>query len=90
MYGLEGDLFYLSRSTLQYGVKKAKKEEVILAFIKRKLILEPLSRSCHVRGTAEKRTAKSDPIFRNQLVNIVVNRIMKDGKHLEHLVSIKN
>ncbi|GJN41303.1 hypothetical protein PR202_gn00657 [Eleusine coracana subsp. coracana] len=32
------------------------------------------------RGTAEKRTAKSDPIFRNRLVNMVVNRIMKDGK----------
>ncbi|KAL6599058.1 hypothetical protein ACP70R_045922 [Stipagrostis hirtigluma subsp. patula] len=31
-------------------------------------------------GTAEKRTAKSDPIFRNRLVNMVVNRIMKDGK----------
>ena len=29
---------------------------------------------------AEKRTAKSDPIFRNRLVNMVVNRIMKDGK----------
>ena len=25
MYGLEGDLSYLSRSTLQYGVKKQKK-----------------------------------------------------------------
>ena len=25
MYGLEGDLSYLSRSTLQYGVKKPKK-----------------------------------------------------------------
>ncbi|URD80565.1 hypothetical protein MUK42_02604 [Musa troglodytarum] len=24
MYGLEGDLSYLSRSTLQYGVKKPK------------------------------------------------------------------
>uniref|UniRef100_A0A453I1P1 Small ribosomal subunit protein uS7 domain-containing protein n=1 Tax=Aegilops tauschii subsp. strangulata TaxID=200361 RepID=A0A453I1P1_AEGTS len=33
------------------------------------------------RGTAEKRTAKSDPIFRNRLVNMVVNRIMKDGKN---------
>ncbi|KQJ89171.1 hypothetical protein BRADI_4g23940v3 [Brachypodium distachyon] len=32
------------------------------------------------RGTAEKRTAKSDPIFLNRLVNMVVNRIMKDGK----------
>uniref|UniRef100_K4A0B4 Small ribosomal subunit protein uS7c n=1 Tax=Setaria italica TaxID=4555 RepID=K4A0B4_SETIT len=27
-----------------------------------------------------KRTAKPDPIFRNRLVNMVVNRIMKDGK----------
>ncbi|GJN41110.1 hypothetical protein PR202_gn00908 [Eleusine coracana subsp. coracana] len=34
------------------------------------------------RGTAEKRTAKSDPIFRNRLVNMVVNRIMKDGKKI--------
>ena len=32
------------------------------------------------RGTAEKRTTKSDPILRNRLVNMVVNRIMKDGK----------
>ncbi|VAI08104.1 unnamed protein product [Triticum turgidum subsp. durum] len=32
------------------------------------------------RGTAEKKTAKSDPIFRNRLVNMVVNRILKDGK----------
>jgi small subunit ribosomal protein S7 len=32
------------------------------------------------RGTAEKRTTKSDPIFRNRLVNMVVNHIMKDGK----------
>jgi small subunit ribosomal protein S7 len=35
-------------------------------------------RSC--RGIAEKRTAKSDPIFRNQIVNMVVNRIMKVGQ----------
>uniref|UniRef100_A0A453LIA7 Small ribosomal subunit protein uS7 domain-containing protein n=1 Tax=Aegilops tauschii subsp. strangulata TaxID=200361 RepID=A0A453LIA7_AEGTS len=34
------------------------------------------------RGTAEKRTAKSDPIFRNRLVNTVVNCIMKDGKKI--------
>jgi hypothetical protein len=33
------------------------------------------------RGTAEKRTAKSYPIFRNRLVNMVVNRIMKDRKN---------
>ncbi|KAG2642304.1 hypothetical protein PVAP13_2KG283490 [Panicum virgatum] len=32
------------------------------------------------RGTAEKRIAKSDPMFCNRLVNMVVNRIMKDGK----------
>ena len=32
------------------------------------------------RGTAEKRTTKSDPIFRSRLVNMVVDRIMKDGK----------
>ena len=35
-----------------------------------------MSRRCIV----EKRTAKSDLIFRNRLVNMVVNRIMKDGK----------
>ena len=29
------------------------------------------------RGTAEKRTAKSNPIFRNRLVNMVVNHITK-------------
>nr|YP_009339566.1 ribosomal protein S7 [Lithotoma petraea]YP_009339585.1 ribosomal protein S7 [Lithotoma petraea]APQ38958.1 ribosomal protein S7 [Lithotoma petraea]APQ38979.1 ribosomal protein S7 [Lithotoma petraea] len=32
------------------------------------------------RGTAEKRTAKSDPIYRNRLVNMVINRILKHGK----------
>nr|YP_009522741.1 ribosomal protein S7 [Vicia sepium]AXQ37175.1 ribosomal protein S7 [Vicia sepium] len=32
------------------------------------------------RGTAEKKTAKSDPIYRNRVVNMLVNRIMKHGK----------
>nr|YP_009432602.1 ribosomal protein S7 [Cordyline indivisa]YP_009432615.1 ribosomal protein S7 [Cordyline indivisa]AEX94166.1 ribosomal protein S7 [Cordyline australis]ATB18807.1 ribosomal protein S7 [Cordyline indivisa]ATB18856.1 ribosomal protein S7 [Cordyline indivisa] len=32
------------------------------------------------RGTAEEKTAKSDPIFRNRLVNMLVNRILKHGK----------
>nr|YP_009405004.1 ribosomal protein S7 [Lobelia melliana]YP_009405023.1 ribosomal protein S7 [Lobelia melliana]ASA36988.1 ribosomal protein S7 [Lobelia melliana]ASA37009.1 ribosomal protein S7 [Lobelia melliana] len=32
------------------------------------------------RGTAEKKTAKSDPIYRNRLVNMVINRILKHGK----------
>jgi small subunit ribosomal protein S7 len=32
--------------------------------------------------SADKRTAKSDPIFRNRSVNMVVNRITKDGKKL--------
>nr|YP_010601416.1 ribosomal protein S7 [Ceratocephala testiculata]YP_010601429.1 ribosomal protein S7 [Ceratocephala testiculata]QFV18866.1 ribosomal protein S7 [Ceratocephala falcata]QFV18879.1 ribosomal protein S7 [Ceratocephala falcata]WAL35699.1 ribosomal protein S7 [Ceratocephala testiculata]WAL35700.1 ribosomal protein S7 [Ceratocephala testiculata] len=32
------------------------------------------------RGTAEKKTAKSDPIYRNRLVNMVGNRILKHGK----------
>ncbi len=32
------------------------------------------------RGTAEKKTAKSDPIYRNRLVNMLVNRILKHGK----------
>uniref|UniRef100_A0A6N2ND82 Small ribosomal subunit protein uS7 domain-containing protein n=1 Tax=Salix viminalis TaxID=40686 RepID=A0A6N2ND82_SALVM len=31
-------------------------------------------------GTAEEKTAKSDPIYRNRLVNILVNRILKHGK----------
>ncbi|KAK3031412.1 hypothetical protein RJ639_037410, partial [Escallonia herrerae] len=53
MYGLEGDLLYLSRSTLQYGVKKGKIKE---------------------------KTAKFDPMYRNQLVNMLVNRILKHGK----------
>jgi hypothetical protein len=34
------------------------------------------------RGTTKKRTAKSDPIFRNRLVNMVVNCTMKDGKKI--------
>nr|YP_009748511.1 ribosomal protein S7 [Vanilla madagascariensis]YP_009748518.1 ribosomal protein S7 [Vanilla madagascariensis]QII90191.1 ribosomal protein S7 [Vanilla madagascariensis]QII90198.1 ribosomal protein S7 [Vanilla madagascariensis] len=34
------------------------------------------------RGAAEKKTAKSesDPIYRNRLVNMLVNRILKHGK----------
>src|SRR5690606_16201514 len=32
------------------------------------------------RGTAEEKTAKSDPIYRNRLVNMLVNRILKHGK----------
>ena len=32
------------------------------------------------RSTAEKKTAKSDPIYHNRLVNMVVNRILKNGK----------
>jgi hypothetical protein len=55
MYGLEGDLSYLSRSTLQYGVKKPKKKKIdsFLVLIKRKRILEHLSPSwqeTNVRG----------------------------------------
>lgn len=32
------------------------------------------------RNTAEKKTGKSDPIYRNRLVNMMVNRILKHGK----------
>nr|AEX01273.1 ribosomal protein S7 [Thalassia testudinum] len=32
------------------------------------------------RGTAEKKTAKYDPIYRNPLVPMLVNRILKHGK----------
>ncbi|CAI9291368.1 unnamed protein product [Lactuca saligna] len=32
------------------------------------------------RGTAEEKTAKSNPIYRNRLVNMLVNRILKHGK----------
>ncbi|KAK7366094.1 hypothetical protein VNO78_38530 [Psophocarpus tetragonolobus] len=32
------------------------------------------------RGTVEEKTAKSDPIYRNRLVNMLVNRILKHGK----------
>nr|YP_010125656.1 ribosomal protein S7 [Pseudocrossidium replicatum]QCT81844.1 ribosomal protein S7 [Pseudocrossidium replicatum] len=32
------------------------------------------------RSTAEKKTGKSDPIYRNRLVNMMVNRILKHGK----------
>ncbi|KAJ9545712.1 hypothetical protein OSB04_025419 [Centaurea solstitialis] len=32
------------------------------------------------RGTAEEKTAKSDPIYRNRLVNMLVTRILKHGK----------
>nr|UDZ61486.1 ribosomal protein S7 [Limnophyton angolense] len=32
------------------------------------------------RGTAKGKTAKYDPIYRNRLVNMLVNRILKHGK----------
>jgi len=32
------------------------------------------------RSAVEKKTAKSDPIYRNRLVNMMVNRIIKHGK----------
>ncbi|PIA28987.1 hypothetical protein AQUCO_06400038v1 [Aquilegia coerulea] len=32
------------------------------------------------RGTAEEKTAKSNPIYRNRLVNMLVNSILKHGK----------
>jgi len=32
------------------------------------------------RNTIEKKTVKSDPIYRNRLVNMMVNRIIKHGK----------
>jgi len=32
------------------------------------------------RGTAEEKTTKSDPIYRNRLVNMLVNRILKHRK----------
>lgn len=32
------------------------------------------------RGTAEKRPAMPDPIYQNRLVNMLVNRIVKNGK----------
>jgi small subunit ribosomal protein S7 len=32
------------------------------------------------RNTAEKRLAKPDPVYRNRLVNMLVNRILKNGK----------
>jgi small subunit ribosomal protein S7 len=31
-------------------------------------------------GTAKKKTAKWDPLYRNRLVNMLVNRILKHGK----------
>ncbi|KAL7105970.1 hypothetical protein ACP275_07G081400 [Erythranthe tilingii] len=34
------------------------------------------------RGTTEEKTAKSDPIYRNRLVKMLVNCIMKHGKKI--------
>ncbi|CAK8570962.1 unnamed protein product [Lathyrus sativus] len=34
------------------------------------------------RGTAEKKIEKSDPIYRNRVVNRLINHIMKHGKKL--------
>ena len=33
------------------------------------------------RGTAEKKTAKSDPIYRNRLVNMLAKRILEHKKN---------
>lgn len=35
---------------------------------------------CHVVVLQKKKTGKSDPIYRNRLVNMMVNRILKHGK----------
>jgi hypothetical protein len=32
------------------------------------------------RGSVEEKTIKSDPIYRNRLVNMLVNRILKHGQ----------
>nr|YP_009258475.1 ribosomal protein S7 [Netrium digitus]ANI25540.1 ribosomal protein S7 [Netrium digitus] len=32
------------------------------------------------RNTTEKRPSKADPVYRNRLVNMLVNRILKNGK----------
>nr|VDD65669.1 unnamed protein product [Brassica oleracea] len=40
------------------------------------------------RGTAEEKTAKSDPIYRNRLVNMLVNRILKHGKKNHWLIKL--
>src|ERR1035438_323763 len=52
MYGLEGDLSYLSRSTLQYGVKKPKKKKInwFLFFLKKKRIFENFLPSLNVEA----------------------------------------
>ena len=52
---------------------------MILAPISYKKWITPLTLMSR-RGTVEKKTAKSDPIYRNRLVNMLVNRIMKHGK----------
>ena len=54
MYNLEGDLSYLSKSTLQYG-SKATICDSFFAHIKRKRILDPLSRSCQVEVLRKKK-----------------------------------
>jgi hypothetical protein len=70
-----------SLSTLQYGVKKPNIFFLILTLIKRIGILEPFTCSCHVKTLQKKRTAKSDSVFHNWLVNMVVNCVMKDRKN---------
>ncbi|KAH0440533.1 hypothetical protein IEQ34_025556 [Dendrobium chrysotoxum] len=52
MYGLEGDFFI---SFEIHPGQKAKISDSFLALIKRKLILEPLSRSCHVEVLQKKK-----------------------------------
>ncbi|KAI3490048.1 hypothetical protein L1887_45814 [Cichorium endivia] len=76
---LPGVRYHIVRGTLDaVGVKD--RQQGRSSLIKRKLILEPLSPLMSRRGTAEEKTAKSDPIYRNRLVNMLVNRILKHGK----------
>jgi small subunit ribosomal protein S7 len=39
------------------------------------------------KSIAEKKIAKPDPIYRNRLINMLVNRILKNGKKI---ISLSN
>ncbi|KAF1876799.1 hypothetical protein Lal_00043438 [Lupinus albus] len=74
---LPGVRYHIVRGTLDaVGVKDRQQGRSSAFYKKTDSPFTLMSR----RGTAEEKTAKSDPIFRNRLVNMLVNRILKHGK----------
>ncbi|KAH6777213.1 ribosomal protein S7, partial [Perilla frutescens var. frutescens] len=71
---LPGVRYHIVRGTLDaVGVKDRQQGRSNTYRILRKAVFDE-------SRTAEEKTAKSDPIYRNRLVNMLVNRILKHGK----------